>query len=254
MQSKCNVDALIEVLPWGNTMFKLLKKLYVQIFGRLHDAVDEHSDVGVTARHGVRQLTEQIGRAEESIASIDAEYRLMLKAERDAQNEGKKWEEIASTAAQSGNRDEAMRAIGQQVSAEERAHNYSNNAVDINQAMSVLNHQLAELKTQLSQRQAAASVLSARSTVAKAKSQAARSLGNVGNNPGVDFDALSSKVDRQEAKAAALSDMSTARTESNADMKLAEIRRRDAIAERATKLGLLTVDQQATTIGGKNNA
>lgn len=223
-------------------MFGLLKKIWIQLTGTLHDAVDNNSNVGRTARQGVRELEKQIGKAEDSIAAVDAELRLMRKDHQTALKDAAKWGEVARTAANEGRREEALGAINNQVLAEERAQAYEKNANDLAPSLAVLNQQLAELRMQKQQRETAATLLEARSKVAKAKTNAARTIGNVGQNPGVDFEALDRKVDRQEATAAALSDMASARAAVNPDLHLADLRRRDTVAAKAAELGLLTVE------------
>ncbi|MBW3499899.1 PspA/IM30 family protein [Janthinobacterium sp. NKUCC08_JDC] len=223
-------------------MFGLLKKIWIQLTGALHDVVDNNSDVGRMARQGVRELEQQIGKAEDSIAAVDAELRLMRKDHQTALKDANKWDEVARTAANDGRREEALGAINNQVLAEERAQAYEKNANDLAPSLTVLNQQLAELRMQKQQRDTAATLLEARSKVAKAKTNAARTIGNVGQNPGVDFEALDRKVDRQEATAAALSDMASARAAVNPERHLADIRRRDSVAAKAAKLGLLTIE------------
>lgn len=223
-------------------MFGLLKNIWVQLTGALHDAVDNNSDVGRTARQGVRELQQQIGKAEDSIAAVDAELRLMRKDHQTALKDATKWDQVARTAANEGRREEALGAINNQVLAEERAQAYEKNANDLAPSLTVLNQQLAELRMQKQQRDTAATLLEARSKVAKAKTKAARTIGNVGQNPGVDFEALDRKVDRQEATAAALSDMASARAALNPELRLADIRRRDSVAAKAAELGLLAVE------------
>ncbi|MBW3512053.1 PspA/IM30 family protein [Janthinobacterium sp. NKUCC06_STL] len=76
-------------------MFGLLKKIWIQLTGTLHDAVDNNSNVGRTARQGVRELEKQIGKAEDSIAAVDAELRLMRKDHQTALKDAAKWGEVA---------------------------------------------------------------------------------------------------------------------------------------------------------------
>lgn len=236
-------------------MFGLFKKIWVQVFGALHDAVDNNSDVGRTARYGIRELADQIAKAEESIAAVDAELRLMRRDHQNAVQDARKWGEIAAVAANEGRRDDALVAINNQVLAEERSLAFEKNAKDLEPSLAVLTNQLAELRMQKQQRETAATLLEARSKVAKAKSNAARSIGNVGVNPGVDFEALGRKVDRDEAQAAALSDMATSRAAVNPELQLADHRRRESVAAKAAQLGLLSVSPPSKEItnGGKDD-
>ncbi len=225
-------------------MFGLLRKAWTQIAGGLHDLIDKYSDTGRTARQGVRELDNQIRQAEESVTDVAAELRLMRHENDKATEAASKWGRVAKAAVDNGDRNTAIEAVQQLVQAEELAQNYSVNMTRLSPMLDQLKARLSDLRQKKLEMQHKTSVLDARSKVAQAESRAARYLGNVGNAPGIDFDELEKKVDREEAKAAALADMAHDKAENDVDKRLQDYSRRDAISEKMQALGLLTVDQK----------
>ena len=226
-------------------MFSLIRKAFTQIAGALHDLVDHLSDAGRTARQAVRELDEQIRQAEESVADVSAELRLMQHQKDKADEQAEKWGRVARTAASSADRNAAVEAVQQQVQAEELAQNYGANVTRLAPMLDQLKARLADLRQKKLEMQHKTSVLDARSKVAKAESRAARYLGNVGAAPGVDFDELEKKVDREEAKAAALADLAHDKAANDVDKRLRDYSRRDAIAEKLQALGMVPAEPAA---------
>jgi len=240
----------------GISMFSFLQKVWVQLFGFLHDTVDNLSDAGRTARQAIRELDGQIRQAEESVTDVSAELRLMQHEQEKASKAADKWGRVAAKAAESGDRTTAVEAVQQQVQAEELEASYGANVKRLSPMLEQLKARLSDLRQKKTEMQHKTTVLDARSKVAKAESRAARYLGNVGARPGVDFDELERKVDREEAKAAALADMAHDKAALDVDARLQDYSRKDVIADKLMALGLMPVGDAlpaaAKQIGGKN--
>ncbi|RUR71933.1 PspA/IM30 family protein [Variovorax guangxiensis] len=235
----------------------ILSKLITQITGALHDLIDKNSDAGRTARQGVRQLDEQIKKAEEGVADVSAELRLMAHNRDKANTDAGKWGAIAKTAAADGNKDEAVNAVHRQVQAEELAASFETHVARLSPMVVQLKDRLESLRKVKIEMQNKTSVLDARSKVAQAESRAARALGNIGTaGGGVDFDRLEESVDREEAKAAALAELAHEKSAANPDAKLADYARREAIGEKLKALGLqpTAAPAGAKAIQGEKNA
>lgn len=224
-------------------MTSLISKIWVQVSGFLHDLVDKSSSVGRTARESIRSLENQIRSAEESVADVGAELRLMQKESDKSRENAVKWDRVARNAVQNGDRAAAVEALQLQVQAEETESNYRNNVERLTPMLSQLKGRLSDLRQKKQEMEHKTSVLDARSKVAQAETRAARYLGNVGETPGVNFDDLEKKVDREEAKAAALADIANDKASLDVNKRLEDYSRRDALNKKMAELGLLTIPQ-----------
>jgi phage shock protein A len=118
-----------------------------------------------------------------------------------------------------------------------------------------LKARLQDLNQKLRDMQNRATMLDARSKVADAECRAARLLGNVGAQPGINFDQLEQQVDRKEAKAASLADMAEENAALNVDRRLAQAARREAIGAKLKALGIVpTGDMGAIASKGGSHA
>ncbi len=236
-------------------MFSLIRKTYTQIAGLLHDLLDKFSDAGRTARQGLRELQEQIGQAEESVADVATELRLMKDGQTKALAKAAKWGQVAKNAADSNDRLTATDAVQNQVREEETAANLGRHVAHLVPMLDQLKARLSDLRQKHLDMQHKTSLLDARSKIADAETRAARSLGNVGNRPGIDFDQLEKQVDRKEAKAASLADMAHEKVSLDVDSRLVELSRRDAIGEKLLALGLPpVVDAAPGALQGASHA
>jgi phage shock protein A len=217
----------------------LLRKFFTQIKGALHDLLDTFSDAGRTARQGVREIDEQIREAEEGVTDVAAELKLMEHERDRARDDGAKWGRVAASAAQRGQREDAVEAVQQQVLREEAAAGYDAQVQRLSPMLAQLKARLSQLRQVRADAQNKTALLDARSKVAKAESRAARYLGNVGKGGGVDFDELERKVDREEAKASSLADMAQEKAALKVDDRLSAYSRQEAIAGKLAELGML---------------
>lgn len=226
-------------------MISLLKKAWTQLSGFLHDVLDNSTNAGRTGRQAVREVEDQIRQAEESVTDVAAELKLMQSKREKAETDAEKWGRVAKTAADNGDRNAAIEAVQQQVQSEEMGQSYAAHVQRLSPMLDQLKARLSALRLKKHEMQHKTSVLDARSKVAKAESRAARYLGNVGDGPRIDFDQLEEKVDREEAKAAALAEMAHDKASLNVDQRLSDYSRRDAIADKLQALGLTPVVQGA---------
>ena len=81
----------------------LFGKIKTAIVGTAHDFADKHEDVGVTARQTVRELEEQIGQAENALATTMAEHNVRINHRDAAQMDVKKYGDYAEKAVAAGN-------------------------------------------------------------------------------------------------------------------------------------------------------
>lgn len=223
-------------------MFSVLKKVWRDVIGALHDLIDNNRDAGRAVRQSVREIDAQIRRAEESVTDVSAQRRLMVNDCDKAKTDATQWGLIALAASNSGEREKAIEAVHNQVAAEERAQTYSQHVERVTPQLEQLKSRLADLRLKKREREHKASLLDARSKLADAEARAARYLGNVGEGGGEDIEQLERNVDRKEAKAAALADMAHEKVESTVDQRLANHSRRLAIAEKLGALGLQAVE------------
>jgi len=219
-------------------MFSAFRKLGVQLLGALHDVIDSNSDAGRTARHGVRQITKQIQRAEESVTDVAAQKRLAESDRDKAGEDASKWGRLARKSADAGDRAAAVDAVHHQVIAEEEAAAHAAQVEHLAPQLQQLQARLSELRKAKRDKEHRASLLTARSKVADAELRAARVLGNVGAATGVDFEQLDKDVSRKEAKAAAVVELAEQKLADEPDARLAQLSRRTSIDAKLRDLGL----------------
>ena len=186
-------------------MTGLLGKLKTAIVGSAHDFVDNHENVGVTARQTVRDLEEQIGQAEDALATTMAEHNVRINHRDAAQMDVKKYGDYAEKAVAAGNDDLARQALQDQEAAQTKLNKLQG---DVDKFQPLIDKQRAgvqALKDQLQTLQERVSDLETRSTIAEAENRTATILGGIGSGESSAkvFDRLEDKVTHQEGLAEA---------------------------------------------------
>ena len=206
-------------------MAGLLSRIFKQLTGAAHDAVDAAEDVGRTARQTVREIENEIGKVEEAQVGVQAEYNMLQHRITEGQAEVDQYQGYAKQALAQGNEDLARSAIADRQAAEARLNVLKEQAAKFKPDLDKLNAALAELREKRDQMQRDTSLIEARSSVAEARSTAANVLGGIGGHESAakTFDSLNAKVARAEAEADARTQIADSKSAADPSKKYASL-------------------------------
>ena len=206
-------------------MAGLISRIFKQITGAAHDAVDAAEDVGRTARQTVRDIETEIGKVEEAQVSVQAEYNQLEYKITQGQAEVDQYQGYAKQALAKGDEALARSAIADRQAAEARLKVLQEQAAKFKPDLDKLNTALAELYAKRDEMQRDTSLIEARSSVAEARSTAANVLGGIGGHEASakTFDSLKDKVARQEAEADARSQIAARKSAADPAKKYASL-------------------------------
>lgn len=187
----------------------LISKLATQLKGALHDAADSMEDAGRTARQIVRDMDAQIRKAEEGLVEVEAEYRQLVTKRDNAIGLRDKYAGYAAKAVQKNDDAMAREALLDKRKAQDTVDSLQKQVDAFKPTVDGLKGQIQDLRDRRDELDRKTGLIEARSAVADAESRAAEVLGGMGNGrSAVDtFDRLEAKVAKQEAMAAARSDL-----------------------------------------------
>lgn len=184
-------------------------KLATQLKGALHDAADSMEDAGRTARQIIRDMDVQIGKAEEGLVEVEAEYRQTVSKRDSALALRDKYAGYAAKAVQKGDDAMAKEALLDKRKAQDSVDSMQKQVDSFKPTVDGLKAQIQDLRDRRDEMDRKTGLIEARSAVAEAESRAAEVLGGMGNarSAADTFDRLEEKVGKQEAMAAARSDL-----------------------------------------------
>jgi Phage shock protein A (IM30), suppresses sigma54-dependent transcription len=123
-----------------------LENLMTQIKGALNDALDKASEPGRTARQVIRDLEEQIEKANASMVNVMAEYELLKQKKTQYEEEANEWHERAKKALQANREDLAKKALEQEEQAKKQADIYQKQIEALEPSINELKAKIQELK------------------------------------------------------------------------------------------------------------
>lgn len=220
----------------ANSIFARISRLFK---ASAHDALDNIEDPGAIARQMVRDLSAEIAKHEEAVASVVGDQKVLIKKRDEAVTEAAEWNGKAEQAVIAGRDDLATAALERAERAEKNATVYDKSLAHLSPRVDALKGKLAELRRQRDDADNEAEMLDARAKAANATSRAARILGGVGENP-VDFDSVRQRVDKIEAGAEALNELAEDKDGINIDAELAALKTTpvaDRLAALKSKVG-----------------
>lgn len=187
----------------------LFSKLSTQLKGALHDAADSMEDAGRTARQIIRDLDDQIGKAEEGLIEVEAEYRQTITKRDNAKDLVAKYAGYAAKAVQRNDDAMAKDALTDKRKAQDTLDTLEAQVTSFKPTVENLRAQIQALRDKRDDMSRKTGLIEARSAVAEAQTHASEVLGGIGNahSAAESFDRLEAKVSKQEAEAAARQDM-----------------------------------------------
>lgn len=199
----------------------LFARILHTIKGTANDVLDTHQNLGAEARQTVRELTEELNKAENVLIDVRAENELM-KAKRDTyKDEVAKWLNAATNAA--GKDD----ALARECLAKKATASTKLAAVDVElekfqPTLAAIEKQIADRRNQIESMSSQADVISAQSSVADVQLRAAELLG-AGNNGAGSMSGAQDALDRKVARANAAVSIVTERSGDSLEARVAAL-------------------------------
>lgn len=187
-----------------------------------HDALDKAEDPGAIARQMVRDLSADIAKLEELVASVIGDQKILAKQRDEAQDQAADWNDKARQAVNAGRYELAAAALSRADRAEKDLAAFDLALVKLAPQVDDLKRKLDDLRQKKDSAESESAVLDARAKAAHATGRAARILSGVGKNP-ANFDSVRQRVDQIEANAEAIEEMAQHKRAQDLDAELATL-------------------------------
>ena len=222
-------------------MSGIFEKLSRTIKGLANDALDAAADPGRDARQIVRELEEQIQRAEAALLDVRAEYELMRSGKDKTEQEVARWDGLARQAISGGDEGLARECLTRKQQFTTTLQQQSEQIAQYEPAVRELESRINELKTQHAEMENRIELLEARSHLATAQEKTATAISGIGGQSLVaDFDKLEAQVEKQEARASAASSMATQHNGNDLEQRVKALQHSDvddALAKLKQEMG-----------------
>lgn len=219
----------------------------------INDLIDRAEDPEKMARQIIRELQEDVRDSVQALGKAKASENMAKRQYDTAMKTSADWELRAKAALQAGNPDMAKKALAAKVRADENAEQYRTAYEQISAQTNRLSEQVDQLKEKLREAESRQAVLIARSRMAKTQKDLAASIGGFDDSSAVDkFNRLEEKVAREEAEAAAFSELSGA-GDADEEKSFAQMEQDMKVdAELQRLMAEMAQEQQAQTEGGES--
>lgn len=219
----------------------------------INDLIDRAEDPEKMARQIIRELQEDVRDSVQALGKAKASENMAKRQYDTAMKTSADWELRAKAALQAGNPDMAKKALTAKVRADENAEQYRTAYEQISAQTNRLSEQVDQLKEKLREAESRQAVLIARSRMAKTQKDLAASIGGFDDSSAVDkFNRLEEKVAREEAEAAAFSELSGA-GDADEEKSFAQMEQDMKVdAELQRLMAEMAQEQQAQTEGGES--
>lgn len=173
--------------------------------GTANDAIDKLAEPGRDARQIVRELEDQIGKANSSLLDAEAEYEVLRGKKDAADADEAKWQGSAERAMAAGDEGLARECLVKVEEAETLSKGYATTVESFEKTLTDLRARIQDLKRRKDDYAQRTDLIEARSHVARAQETAAAAITDIGStsNLAADFTRLEDGVRKQEARAAA---------------------------------------------------
>ncbi len=198
-----------------------LDKLLHNVKGAANDALDSHQNLGANARQSVRDLDENLTKAEGALVDVRAEAELLKGKRATAAAEVDKWLKAATNAA--GKDDGLAReCLAKKASAAAQLATIDAEIAKFNPTVKAIEDHIAQIRAQKDSLSNQADLIGVRSEVADVELRAAAILGGVGG-PTVSLQGAEDELARKEAKAHAATSIVAEHTGSSLEARVAAL-------------------------------
>ncbi len=175
----------------------------------INDLIDRAEDPEKMVKQIILDLQKEVSASTQALGKAMASERIAKRQYDEALKTSADWENKAKAALSAGEVDLAKKALSNKVAADENVQNYQKMYEQISAQTTQLREQVEQLKAKLDEAKSRQAMLIARSQMAKTQKNLAQSIGGIDSSSAMDkFNRMEEKVARQEAEAAAFSEIS----------------------------------------------
>lgn len=201
----------------------------------INDLIDKAEDPEKMVKQIIIDMEEQLRKSTQSLGTAMGSLNSVKKQLENAKEQSNNWQSKAKMCLEQGNEELAKQALENKVKQDKLVEEYQEMVDSMEKQVSDIKAQIDVLKQKLEEARSKQGMLVARNQMADAKAQMAKSLGNMDSNSAFSkMDKMEEKIERKEAQANALSDVSGAQ-ESETD-PFAKMDRDNAVNEELEKL------------------
>jgi len=200
------------------------KKLMNMVKGVANDTLDAASDPGRDARQVVRDLEDQLDKANQAMLDVRAQNEVLKAKRAVAAADVDKWADAARKAMVAGDEGLARECLEKKVSAKGTMDAYQAQLDNFDPTVKHLQEQIASLQAKKEDLANRTDLIVARSEVADAEVKAATTLAGIGaSSSAADFSKIEDSVLRREARAKAASGMADEKTGKSLEDRVAKL-------------------------------
>jgi len=176
----------------------------------LNDLIDRAEDPEKVIKQLIIDMNNQLIQVKTQVAAAIADEKRLYQRQQEAQQQADEWQSKAELAVEKGDDDLAKQALARRNSYTQTAQGLQEQWQAQSAQVQTLKDALRQLETKVSEAEAKKDLLIARSRRARAEETVQKTLSGVrGVGAMSDFERLEEKVEQQEARAAAYTDIST---------------------------------------------
>ena len=212
----------------------LLDRVSTLVRANLNDLLDRAEDPEKVIKQLLIDMNNQLIQVKTQVAAAIADEKKLYARYQEAQTQADEWQRKAELAVEKGDDELAKQALARRNSYAQTAQGFQEQWQAQSAQVQTLKDALRTLESKISEAETKKDLLIARSRRAKAEEQVHRTIGNIrGVGALSDFERLEDRVEQQEARAAAYTDLSTdtletkfatLEQESEVDRQLAELK------------------------------
>ena len=174
----------------------------------INDLIDRAEDPEKMVKQIILDLQKEVSASTQALGKAMASERIAKRQYDNAVKTSADWETKAKAALNAGEVDLAKKALSNKVKADAEAENYQKMYEQIAAQTQQLRDQTEQLKAKLEEAKSRQAMLVARSQMAKTQKSLAQSIGGMDASSAMDkFNRMEEKVTRQEAEAAAFAEI-----------------------------------------------
>jgi len=202
----------------------IFKRIKDVVKSNVNDLISKAEDPEKMLNQMVVDMREQVVEAKKGVAGAIADEKRLERQMNENKSKAKEWEQKAMIAVRAGKEDLAKQALV-------RKQEYANYVNDLqpqydaqHAAVMKLKDQLKGLQNKIDEAQRKKNILIARAKRAETTKKIQATMGSLSNNSAFDvFDRMSNKVDKIEAEADALAELSDMSEDSSLDAQFKEL-------------------------------
>ncbi len=188
----------------------LLDRVSTLVRANLNDLIDRAEDPEKVIKQLIIDMNNQLIQVKTQVAAAIADEKRLYQRQQEAQQQADEWQSKAELAVEKGDDDLAKQALARRNSYTQTAQGLQEQWQAQSAQVQTLKDALRQLETKVSEAEAKKDLLIARSRRARAEETVQKTLSGVrGVGAMSDFERLEEKVEQQEARAAAYTDIST---------------------------------------------